>query len=275
MCVSPTAEFRLDKRACLYINSCDLLLNERGLSRASVSHILVTILDTAKDARIIVLEDAIRRLNEAVGGRKLKLHVDYSQLVESLQQAGSLIYEVKYSYIPAVQVAELESTQKIIETLTSFRTVLEASINSSGYKPSTVKETLSFTDVFYSFRIVENFLKKLTEFDDDPGHAVDIIAVEISQTQPVPESKNLIECRCTDGSRIWKIVTNIQGLKPGVKLACAVLPPVEMMNIVSEAMFLGNEPLPEETALGVMKTPPPAALDQARAQVLQIMKRMM
>lgn len=259
---------------CLYINSCDLLFDKRGLSRAFDSHFLVTNLDTANDARIIVLEDSIRRLSEIVGGRKLKLHVDYSKLVESLRQAGSLIYEVKYSYISAQQVIELEATQRIVDAMSSFKKVLEDAINSSGYKPSTVKETLSLADIFYSFRIIEQFKSKLLEFDDDPGYAVDILAVEISQTQTVPDSKNLTECRCTDGSRIWRIITNIQGLKPGAKLACAILPPVEMMNIVSEAMFLGGDLLPEDTTLGPMKTPPPSALDQARAQVLQIMKRM-
>ena len=104
----------------------------------------MTILDTAKDARILVLEDAIRRLNEVVGGRKLKLHVDYSKLVESLQQAGSLFYEVKYSYVPAEQVAELEVTQKIVDTVAAFRKILEDAISASGYKPSTVKETMVF-----------------------------------------------------------------------------------------------------------------------------------
>jgi len=235
----------------------------------------VTLLDTAKDARVILLEDAIRRLNEAVGSRKLKLHVDYSKLVELLQQAGSLIYEVKYAYVPADQLAEHEATQNIVSALASFRTILESAIKSSGYKPTTVKESLSLSEVFYSFRIAENFVRKLAEFDDDPGNAVDIIAVEISQTQPVPDSKNLTACRCTDGSRIWKIVTNIQGVKTGIKLACAILPPVEMMNNISEAMFLGSETLPDDTQLGIMKMPPPSALDQARAQVLQIMKRMM
>ncbi len=239
-----------------------------------MSQILVTFLDTAKDARILVLEDAIRRLTEVVGGRKLKLHVDYSKLVEALQQAGSLIYEIKYSYIPAQQVADLEATQKIVDSIISFRAEIQDSINTSGYKPSTMKETLSLADTFYSIRIVEGFMHKLREFDEDPGHAVDIIAVEISQTKEVQDSKNLIECRCTDGTRIWKIVTNIQGLKSGMKLACALLPPVEMMNIVSEAMFLGGEPLPEDTVLGPLKTPPPSTLDQARAQVLQIIKRM-
>ncbi len=232
-------------------------------------------MDTAKDARVILLEDAIRRLNEIVGGRKLKLHVDYTRLVEILQEVGSLIYEVKYSYLPAVQLAELEATKKIVDGFVAFRNVLETAIKMSGYKPATVKESLNLADLFYSFRIAENFVDRLLNYDDDPGNAIDILAVEISQTHPVHESKNLTECRCTDGTRIWKIVTNIQGLKKGMKLACAVLPPVEMMNIVSEAMFLGSESFPDDTPLGVLKTPSPSAVNQARAQVLQIMKRMM
>jgi hypothetical protein len=50
---------------------------------------------------------------------------------------------------------------------------------------------------------------------------------------------------------------------------------MEMMNAVSEAMFLGGEALPETIGLGPLVNPPDSALDQARAQVLQITKRMM
>lgn len=235
---------------------------------------MVSDMDTAKDARLLVLEDALRRLNEMVGNRKLKLHVDYSKLGGILQQAGSLIYEIKYSYVPAPQVAELEATQKIVDAVTDFRSILEESIKTSGYKPTTVNEALSLAEVFYSFRIVNNLVQKLQEYSDEPAYSVDILAVEISQTQAVPDSKNLTECRCTDGSRIWKIVTNIQGIRTGTKLACAVLPPIEMMGIVSEAMFLGGDPLPDDTELGPLKNPSSGVLDQARAQVLQITKRM-
>jgi predicted RNA-binding protein with EMAP domain len=234
----------------------------------------VRVLDTAKDARLLVLEDALRRLNEMVGNRKLKLHVDYSKLGATLQQAGSLIYEIKYSYVAAPKVAELEATQKIVDCVADFRNILEEAIKTSGYKPATVNETLSLTDAFYAFRIAEGLIQKLQVSDDEPGRAVDILTIEVSQVNAVPDSKNLTECRCTDGSRIWKIVTNIQEVKTGTKLACAVLPPVEMMGIVSEAMFLGGEPLPEEAELGVLKNPAAAVLDQARAQVLQITKRM-
>jgi predicted RNA-binding protein with EMAP domain len=247
----------------------------RGLSVAAELPQLVRVLDTAKDARLLVMEDALRRLNEIVGNRRLKIHVEYSKLVASLQQAGSLIYEVKYSYVPAPKVAELEATQKIVENIANFRSIIEEAIKTSGYKPSTINETLGLTEAFYAFRIVEGLIPKLQIYDDEPAYAVDILAVELSQVQAVPNSKNLTECRCTDGSRIWKIVTNIQGLKAGTKLPCVVLPPVEMMGVVSEAMFLGGVPLPEDTGLGVLKNPPASVLDQARAQVLQITKRMM
>ncbi|MCK5266160.1 MAG: hypothetical protein KAR03_11190, partial [Candidatus Thorarchaeota archaeon] len=136
------------------------------------------------------------------------------------------------------------------------------------------KDALTLAEAYYSFRIIDDFQRKLKTYDDEPGRAVDILAVEISQAQPVPDSKNLTECRCTDGSRIWKIVTNLPDMKTGTKLVCAVLPPVEMMNILSEAMFLGGDPLPESSEIGPMENPPQTALDQARAQVLQIMKRM-
>ncbi|MFW9974958.1 MAG: hypothetical protein ACFFDQ_06825 [Candidatus Thorarchaeota archaeon] len=231
-------------------------------------------MDTAKDARLLVLEDALRRLHETVGNRKLKIHVDYSRLAQSLQQAGSLIYEVKYSYVPAPKVAEMDATRNIVESIAEFRNIIEDAIKTSGYKPSTVNESLSLSDVFYAFRIVEGLIKKLQEYDDEPAYAVDILAVEVSQIQKVPNSKNLTECRCTDGSKIWKIVTNIQGIKTGTILACAVLPPIEMMGIISEAMFLGGVPLPEDTVLGQLTNPSTSILDQARAQVLQLTKRM-
>jgi predicted RNA-binding protein with EMAP domain len=232
-------------------------------------------MDTAKDARILVLEDALRRLHEIVGNRKLKIHIEYSKLSELIQQSGSLLYEVKYSYIPANQVASLEATQKIVENILAFKMLVDNALKSSGYKPSTTKESLNLAELQYAFRVVEGFQHKLRTYDDEPARAVDILVVEISQTQAVPDSKNLTECRCTDGHKIWKIVTNITGIKSGIKLACAVLPPVEMMDIVSEAMFLGGDPLSDDVELGLLENPAASLLDQARAQVLHIMKRMM
>jgi len=234
----------------------------------------VSFLDTAKDARILILEDALRRLNEIVNNRKMKFHIEYSKLGEILQQAGSLIYEVKYSYLPSEQVADLEATNKIVTILAKLKTIIDDAIRTIGYKATTTKDSLTLSEIYYSFRIIEGFKRRLKTYDDEPGRAVDLLVVEISQLQSVTASKNLTECRCTDGSRIWRIVTNLPNVKAGTKLVCAVLPPIEMMNIVSEAMFLGGEPLPESTKLGPLENPPATVLDQARAQVLQIIKRM-
>ncbi|MFW9953148.1 MAG: hypothetical protein ACFFD3_01250 [Candidatus Thorarchaeota archaeon] len=230
-------------------------------------------MDTAKDGRVLILEDALRRLNEIVGNRKLKMHIDYNKLGESLKTAGSLLYEVKYSYTDSKALADLPATTQIVDAVADFGNVYHAAMK-SGYKASTIKEALTFAEIEYSLRIASGFQERLRVFEDDPGLAVDIIVVEVTSVGPVEGSSNLKECRCTDGTRIWRIVTNIKDIKTDSKMICAVLPPVEMMNVVSEAMFLGGNPLPEETELGILKNPPSNALNQARAQVMEITKRM-
>ena len=231
-------------------------------------------MDTAKDARILILEDALRRLTEVVNNRKLKFHVDYSSLIEQLKTAGSLIYEVKYSYQPASQLAESEPTLNLIKAINQFEEIFTKALSSAAYSPKSLKEKLVLADIRYSFIVTNRFLDKLKNSDDDPAHAIDVLALEITEIDFIEGSKNLSECRCTDGKRIWPIVTNIQGLKKGTKLAAGILPPVEMMGVVSEAMFLGSAPLSESTNLGILVDLPEPIKNQARAQALQITKRM-
>ncbi|MHA2041656.1 MAG: hypothetical protein ACW975_07315 [Candidatus Thorarchaeota archaeon] len=231
-------------------------------------------MDTAKDARVLVLEDALRRLNEIIGNRKLRMHIEYSKLANTLKTAGTLLYEVKYSYVDAKALAELEATGNLVSAIAEFADLFRTAVKSQAYKPQSINEKVALTEAQYSLAIVEGFEQRLLKGDDDPAHAIDILAVEISQTKAVEDSASLTECRCTDGSRIWTIVTNIAGIETGMKLPCAVLPPADMMGIVSEAMFLGGTALSDETELGRLANPSGMAMDQARAQVLQITKRM-
>lgn len=221
-----------------------------------------------------MLEDALRRLNEIVGNRKLRMHIEYSKLANTLKTAGTLLYEVKYSYVDAKTLAELDATRNLVSAIAEFADLFRNAAKSQAYKPQSVKEKIAFTETRYSLSIVEGFEQRLLRADDDPARAIDILAVEISQTRAVEGSSNLTECRCTDGSRIWTIVTNIAKVKPGMKLACAILPPADMIGVVSEAMFLGEEPLSDNAVLGPLDNPSIQAMDQARAQVMQITRRM-
>ncbi len=229
-------------------------------------------MDTAKDTRILVLEDALRRLNEIIGNRKLKLHIEYGKLNELLKSAGSLFYEVKYSYTEPEKIVELPSMRGILDSMKELEEIYRKAID--GFKPQSSKEMLVIAEMEYAFRIIKGFPERMVNRNDDPAYAVDILAVEISQTKPIEGSKNLTECRCSDGKKIWNIATNISNIRSSSKMVCAILPPVEMMDVVSEAMFLGGETLPDDSSLGKMEMVPPSALDQARAQVMQITKRM-
>ncbi len=231
-------------------------------------------MDTAKDARVLVLEDAIRRLNEIVSNRKLRLHIEYSKLGDALKKAGALLYEVKYAYTEARALSELEATKNLVAAIDSFEEFFRTAVDSQGYVPTSSGESVVAAEIDYALRIGRGFQHRLVEHSDDPAYAVDVLAVEITQISTVEGSNDLVRCRCTDGSRIWNVVTNLIGIQPGIILPIAALPPAEIMGAVSEAMFLSGDPLPESTVLGRLKDVPAGALDQARAQVLQITKRM-
>ena len=231
-------------------------------------------MDTAKDARILILEDALKRLNDIVRQRRLKLHISYNEMAKVMHQVEKYFYEIKYAYMDAQALADLEATKKIIDAGRKIREMYAQAMKSTGYKPESVKEQLVHAELKYTLRIVEGFPNRLRNFEDEPGHAVDILAVEITLINPIADSDNLKECRCTDGTRIWTIVTNIKEIIVGSKLSCAVLPPVEMMGVVSEAMFLGSEKLPDSTQLGIQLSPSASNIDQARAQVMHIIKRL-
>ncbi|MHA2034333.1 MAG: hypothetical protein DRO93_05455 [Candidatus Thorarchaeota archaeon] len=230
-------------------------------------------LDTAKDPRILVVEDAIGRFGNIVRNRRLKVHLDYGTFANALKSLESTFYEVKYSYAEPGQLAELPATRKMVEEISRMGTTIESAVSSANYRPKTVGERLALSEFRYGVRTVEGLPRRLA-LPDDPAFAVDIIAVEVTQVSKVEGSDKLTLCRCTDAARIWTIVTNIQRIKPGTRLPAAVLPPTEMMGVVSEAMFLGGDPLPEDTTLGLLSAPPEAALNQARGQVMALIKRL-
>ncbi len=241
----------------------------------SLSYSEVNIVDTAKDARILILEDALHRLNSLISSRRFKFHVDYNSLTTAIQKASGLLYEIKFSYLDPAALAELKATNDLITEIGTVGTAYRQAMKSAGYSPHTTKESLTIAEMEYALRIVEGFQRRLLNSPDDPAFATDILAVEISQVESIAGSKNLSKCRCTDGSRRWQILTNLEGIKQGMRLPCIVLPPVEMMDSVSEAMFLGLEELGPDRQLGLLTDVPPSSLKQARAQVLQVIKRLM
>ncbi len=234
----------------------------------------MSVLDTAKDARVLILEDALRRIDNIVTNRRLRVHIEYNRLEKLLQQANSMLYEIKYSYAEPDQLAEHPSMKRLVEAVSEIGRLVHTAVEVSGYRPKTTKERLVHAELEYAVRIAEGLPRRLRQCDSDPGYAVDIIVVEVSKVEPVAGATRLFSCRCTDGTRIWNILTNLSGIKAGNRLVCTALPPVEMMDGVSEAMFLSSGSLPADTPLGLLTSAPPQILDQARAQVLKIIERL-
>lgn len=229
-------------------------------------------LDTAKDARILILEDALRRLESIFSKRLLRFQVDYNQLLNLLGAAKEAYYAIKYSYMEPHELRTSESLETLTNAIRKFESIYTTAKDERGFKPAKTSEKRLLAETEYVFRVVFGFRNRLSR-PPNPAFAIDILCVEITQVSDVEQSDNLLACRCTDGSRIWRVHTNIDSVESGMRMAVGVLPPAELMGGVSEAMFLHRAPLHKDTTLGFLDKPPQEALDQAAAQVVNITKK--
>jgi predicted RNA-binding protein with EMAP domain len=232
----------------------------------------VYFLDTATDARILVLEDALRRLQNIFSKRLLRFQVDYKRLLEFHDQAKEAYYGIKYSYHEPEEIKSSQSLEALVSAVRQFEDIYRTAVEERAFKPENTSQKRLIAETEYAFRTIFGFRNRL-RCPSDPAFAIDILCVEITKISRVEESDTLTACRCSDGSRIWEVLTNIVSMDSGLKMAIGVLPPTELMNRVSEAMFLHKSPLSEDTPLGRLENPPDEVLDQARAQVLNITKK--
>jgi predicted RNA-binding protein with EMAP domain len=229
-------------------------------------------LDTANDARILVVEDALKRLENIFSKRLLRFQVDYKRLLELHGKAKEAYYGIKFSYQEPEEIKSSKSLESLVESIEKFEDIYQTARNERAFKPENPSQKKLIAETEYVFRTVFGFGNRLN-YPSDPAFAIDILCVEITHASHIEESDSLTACRCSDGSRIWEILTNIDFLDTELKMPAGVLPPTELMNSVSEAMFLHRSPLSQDTPLGRLDDPPNEALDQARAQVLNIAKK--
>ncbi len=68
----------------------------------------------------------------------------------------------------------------------------------------------------------------------------------VLKVQNISKQGNFHITRVSDKKKTYTVVTNLEGIRGNTKLAVAFLPPREVGQTVSEAMFLGSDERTEE-----------------------------
>ncbi len=199
-------------------------------------------MDTSKDYRILLAEDAVRRIDNRVKSWSLNYPIHKGKVLSIVKSINSYVQAVKHSYLPLPYLLKYEPLLKIHELA---RDLAKEVLPPKGVSVEG-KSKLLVAELRYSLLQLINLRARLSLGEENnPDYAVDIVAVEVASVMRHPEAGKLMITRAGTERFGLTIVTNILGIRKGEVRAAAILPPKEFFGVVSEAMYCSN-PLPKE-----------------------------
>jgi predicted RNA-binding protein with EMAP domain len=195
-------------------------------------------MDTSRDYRILMAEDAIHRLENIVNQWRLPYKISKGKALDLLRSIRSSIMSIKYSFLPLSLLIKLE----VFESLR--KNVLELANNllpPHSFKPASVKQQLILSEIKYSLWVLAGLKHRFLRGEDNlPEYAVDIIGVEVFSVSDHPGMNNLKILRCGSEKYVFTVITNLKNIHRGEIRGVAILPPVEFGGVISEAMIATN-----------------------------------
>ncbi len=195
--------------------------------------------DTTKDPRIIVAHLACALLKKCVK-QKPVVQVKFSRdkLSELASACDSAVMTLMYMY-------QEPETLAASEPLTNLSRAVKA-IAEAYEKLVSLKDDRSIlrANVRWCLRTLSGLQDRLNNSGTNLAAGVDLVVVQVRN---VVKTGNFSKTRVTDGAAGYTVVTNLTDVETNSKLAAAFLPPREIGDTVSEAMFLGSGKRTEDT----------------------------
>ncbi|ABN69980.1 t-RNA-binding domain protein [Staphylothermus marinus F1] len=226
-------------------------------------------MDTANDYRFIIAEDAINRLRKIITSGQLPHHINKNRALSIIDEIKSRIMRLKYSFLPVTLLLRMRELDEIINYSMELSKMLLPKKH-IGSKKS--KLQLLISEIRYSLWILMGLKHRLRFGEQNlPEYAIDVIGVEILLVQKHPSADKLWVLKCGTEKIGLTVITNIPNIRKGEVRGVAILPPVEFMGIVSEAM-IATDPLPK-TYKGRIVPFDKMNVSEIRAKILNTLSR--
>lgn len=189
--------------------------------------------DTSKDPRLLMVGIALEKLKKVLVlklGIRPKLSKEETK--EHMKKMEGNLMTCKYMYIPPEELAEQETLLEIVRSANAILESLGEVLSKKDANPS-IK-----ADLFWIFQTLIGLPKRLKRGGDSMASGVDLMVVKVRN---VVKKDKLWMTRVDNGRRELTVVTNMPGIESGMVLAVAFLPPTQLADTFSEAMFLGKE----------------------------------
>ena len=186
-------------------------------------------MDTANNSKILMAEKCAKNMEKYLGNmREIKRD-------NVIKEIDAKVMELKYSY------GELDDLKPYLNEMKKLCEKIVSVLGGDKWvqRLREVKlSNLTIAHVKFCLNILYNLESRL-RLPDDPAYSVDIRIGEIESVMKHPNADKLRICNVNVG-RVITVVTNIENVKEGEKLAVALLPPAEFFGVVSEGMFVSH-----------------------------------
>ncbi len=158
--------------------------------------------------------------------------IDKGKAQELLSEAWSELKRLRWSGLPS-DMASAEA-QRLSKIAVELKELLGLSLNE--------KELLK-AQAYWALGYLQGLpqLLKMRE-EATPGEAVYVVSGRVTEVEDHPNADNLKVTRVNVGFAGLTVVTNIRDVREGEVRAIALLPPVDLLGVVSKGMFC-SEPL--------------------------------
>ncbi len=186
-------------------------------------------------------EYAYNLLVDIIRNHKLNIPLNIGLLNNILHELKTNIYRLKYMYLPSNELIKTREINAIRDASVKLAKILLDKEALRRYRPDPYQVALTR----WCLRILYGLRNRIMRGDDNnPLYSIDIEGVEIVSVMKHPKADKLWLTKA-EGILPYDIVTNIENIRKGEVRAAAILPPVKIMGVLSEAMYCSN-PLPTE-----------------------------
>ena len=200
------------------------------------------ITDTPHDYRLLLVKEAMQRLEKIVSVWNLNYPIHKNKALEIIKNAKKVVDRILFSYLPLEFLINDES----LKDLSSLAKDLTKELLPPKGVSLNPKSKELVAEIKYCLLQMINLKPKLMLGKENrPEYAVDIVGVEIVSVSKHPKAQRLYVTKAGTTSYSFTIVTNISNIKKGEVRAAAILPPKNFYGVISEAMYC-SDTLPKE-----------------------------
>ncbi len=200
-------------------------------------------MDTSRDYRVLIAEDALRRLESRVRSWGLPYPLNRGVAESLLGKVRSLLMSIKYSYLP---LNYLLSSQQLKELALLTKELSKYLLPPPNFRVEGLSAKLAVAEIKYSLLILLGLRGRLALGEENlPEYGVDVVGVEVVTVSKHPGADRLWVLKVGTEKFSLTTVTNLSSVRKGEVRAVAILPPTNLYGVISEAMIV-SDPIPKE-----------------------------